>query len=518
MPSADPCLQQVHAVLPRLLALFDRDRLGPTYGQGDRMHWAWKLKDFGNGTFQGAAHGLARLLAGGLLPAGYSDALVLGRIGAMFDGARALTRRNGSLEEAFPYESSFCVTALVAHDLLSAIELLGERLHPGQRAHCLGVVRPMIGFLHRAEETHAFISNHLATAAAALYRWSALTGEPGETRGAELLRRILHEASAEGWLREYQGADPGYQSLCLQYLADLHRARPDLGLREYLERAFRFLWHFAHPDGSFGGLYGSRNTRFYYPAAALLVDGIPEAAALALRMRRSIAELRTVTLASMDDANLIPMFNSYCWAAALEEKYAHGTARQQLPCDSDGAWRRVFPGAGLLVDRGKSHYTIVSWHKGGVCCHFPSGGSPVTDPGVAARAADGRIYSTQGYDAGNGVHIENDRIEIRARFSEMRRQLPCPWKFIVLRALNVSVMRFTPFRERIKQALVRLLITGGRTLSGHNRRVIAFGERISISDESEDIPAGLSRIEPANVFSAIHMASQGYWQAQDDSE
>ena len=123
--SGDNCyLEQIRRVLPRLLALYDTSSISPTYGQGDRYRWAWKLIDFGNGTFQGAAHGLARLVVSDLLPAELSEAPIMRRIEAMFHGAEVLCRRNGSLEEAFPFESSFCVTALVAFDLLSTVELL----------------------------------------------------------------------------------------------------------------------------------------------------------------------------------------------------------------------------------------------------------------------------------------------------------------------------------------------------------------------------------------------------------
>src|SRR5262245_25158216 len=190
MPSANPYLRQVHEVLPRLLALYDTNPASATYGTGDRYRWAWKLIDFGNGTFQGAAHGLARLTHHGLLPEWLGRETVFRRIDAMFEGAAALTRSNGSLEEAFPYESSFCVTALVAYDLLSAIEELDGDVSSEQRMRWEQVVGPMIKFLHRADEKHAVISNHLATAAAALFKWSTLTGEAGRERGSRILKRV----------------------------------------------------------------------------------------------------------------------------------------------------------------------------------------------------------------------------------------------------------------------------------------------------------------------------------------
>ncbi len=522
MKSPNPYLEEVWGVMPRLLALYDTDSLSATYGIGDRFRWAWKLIDFGNGTFQGTAHGLARLLVHSLLPNPLSEAAILRRIDAMFHGADTLRYPNGSLEEAFPFESSFCVTALVAYDLLTAIELLKLRLQVEQWTRYLNIVRPMIHFLHRAEETHAFISNHLATATAALYKWSALTHEPGEERGQQLLERIISEQSEEGWFREYEGADPGYQSLCTYYLADLHRLRPDLGLLSPLRRSIQFLWYFAHPDGSFGGYYGSRNTRFYYPAGleALAVD-IPEAAVLAEFMRRSISAHTTVTLSVMDEPNLVPMFNAYCWAAVLYPQQTDNfpTDLPSLPALSDTAWRCQFPQAGLFLDKGQSHYTLVSWHKGGVCYHFPSAGAkPYLNVGIVVQATDGQCFSSQAYQSTNLVQRDDDTLTITAPFVAMRQQLPSPLQFIVLRLLNITLMRSLTLGNWVKKFLVRLLITGKKTVALSNQRTIHLGERLTITDVWQGEAKGFTRLELKQPFSAIHMASQGYWQTQDDTE
>jgi len=522
MSAPNPYLEQVRRVLPRLLALYDTDPFSGSYGMGDRFRWAWGLIDFANATFQGAAHGLARLLAHGLLPEELSEAAVLRRIDAMVRGAETLRRRNGSLEESFPYESSFCVTALVAYDLLSAVELLGARLDEPHRTRYLDVVRPMIRFLHRADETHAFISNHLATAAAALYKWSALTGEDGEGRGRQLLDRMLGEQSEEGWFREYDGADPGYQTLCTGYLADLHRLRPDLGLLGPLRRSVQFLWHFAHPDGSFGGHYASRNTRFYFPAGLeLLAAEIPEAAALARFMRPSIESHRAVTLDVLDEPNLIPMFNAYCWAAVLLEERGDQLPEDipAVPAASEGTWRRQFPQAGLLIDKGEEHYTIVSFHKGGVCYHFPPGGrGGRIDLGVVARARDGRYYSTQASQPANSVEIDGDRVVVTAPLVAVRKELPTPLQFVLLRLLNVTLMRSGRIGNWVKKALVRRLITGKKAAPVRNRRVIELGADLTIADAWEGESRGFTPVGAGEPFSAVHMASQGYWQRQDDAE
>jgi hypothetical protein len=135
---------------------------------------------------------------------------------------------------------------------------------------------------------------------------------------------------------------------------------------------------------------------------------------------------------------------------------------------------------------------------------------------VVVQLSNGRVYSTQAYNADNPVVINKFQLDVRARFSEMHKQVPRPWQFIVLRVLNVSFMRLSLFREWVKRALVKMLITGQATISGCNHRVIVLGEQISISDRLQDTPPSLSLLETRVPFSAIHMASQGNWQIQDD--
>src|SRR5262249_26300459 len=104
-------LEQVHAVLPWALAQMDRDPASPSRGAADRLYGGWKTIDFANGPNQGLANGLARLASARLLPDFLPANAAVRRVMALSSAARRLTRADGSLEEALPYESSFCVTA-----------------------------------------------------------------------------------------------------------------------------------------------------------------------------------------------------------------------------------------------------------------------------------------------------------------------------------------------------------------------------------------------------------------------
>ena len=513
----NPYLPPIQHVLPRLLSLFDADRTSASYGFGDRYYWAWGLIDFGNGTFQGAAHGMARLWSAGLWPYATDTEVFLARIDAMFRATRELTRKDGSLEEAFPNEGSFCVTALVAFDLICALDLLRTEISEPRKTAWQAIVEPLMAYLLDADETHALISNHLATATAALVRWHRLTGDPAsEVRAKTLLNRILEHQSSEGWYEEYGGADPGYQSLCTYYLADVHQHRPDWNLGGSLTRSLAFLRYFIHPDGSFGGLYGSRNTRFYYPAGfEALAEEISEAGLIAGFMADAIASQKVVTLTCMDEPNLIPTFNAYCWAAAIKATSVPRKPNSKLPALSSHTERTHFPAAGLIVDAGPNHYTIISTHKGGVVLHFVDGDNNLSDAGIVVRDPKGRLGSSQSFNTQNAVQLDGESVTVLSTITEMPRKLPSPIEFIALRLLSVSLFRLRTPREWIKRMLVRLLITRKEEWPVQNTREVVFGPDLQIMDETAAAP-GYDILESPGDFVAIHMASQGYWQIQDE--
>lgn len=520
MLNDNPYLNQIDRVLPRLLALYDQNPISPTLGIGDRFYWSWKIIDFGNATFQGVAHGLSRLVVNGSLPQGMDSNLIIKRIIRICRGVRHLQGKNGSVGEAFPNESSFCVTALVAYDLLSSIEVLGDRISDSETSEILNIVSPLISFLRRSDEHHALISNHLATASVALYKFHAITGLDDRCdRGRLFLNRILSSQSSEGWFKEYEGADIGYQSLCTFYLADLHRLRPDLGLLEPLTRSIKFSSHFLQLDGSFGGVYGSRNTRFYYPSGfEMLRSEIPEAGCLADFMRQSIRSNSVVTLETLDEPNLAPMFNSYCFAA--EYFNISGSTSPSLPCHNPNLGVLHFPEAGLLVRGDQFSYTIISTKKGGVCYYQPRDMNlkKVIDAGAAYRNCSGEVYTTQALQHDNDISISPDSVEIRATLVRTNHIMPTPFKFLVLRVLNLTLMRNLRLGNVIKKCLAWLLINRQRKSSVANRRTINFQSSISIRDELQGESQDWEKIDISEAFSSIHMASQGYWQRQDDSK
>lgn len=516
-------LKEIRNNLPRILALFDNDRTSYSYGMGDRYYWAWGLIDFGNGTFQGAAHGFAKLWVAKLWPFETSKEKFYARVNSIFEAANNLKRKDGSLEESFPNEGSYCVTALVAFDLLCALQILSKEISKDLNNRWTEIISPMIEYLIKNDETHAFISNHMATSVAALIRWNLLTGDKiAEHKAKEQLNKILKNQSLEGWFKEYEGADPGYQSLCTYYLADVHKNRPDLQLLEPLRKSIQFLWYFAHPDGSFGGIYGSRSTRFYYPAGIMiLADEIPEAEVLSKSMLNSIYQQKVITLSSMDDSNLVPMFNNYVCAAVntsqLQSLKKQNSSLLVLPCKDKKKLRVTFSEAGLLIDRGQFHYTIISTHKGGVTYHFAQDQRPFIDTGVVLKNSKKNFASTQSYNKKNIINQEYDKLEITSKITIMTKQIPSTFQFFILRLLSLTIFRSTKFREWFKKLLVNKLITRHKYLPAYNKRTIQLGEFLKVEDKTTEV-SEYRVLKNTGIFVPIHMASKGYWQIQDEEK
>jgi len=273
----------------------------------------------------------------------------------------------------------------------------------------------------------------------------------------------------------------------------------------------------VHPDGSFGGTYGSRNTRFYYPSGiAELTTDFPTAEAIHRRMVTSVTYKTVVGLDCMDMGNIGPMFNSYCRAATHEAKFPDARQSEELPYETCSLNRVELPAAGIIIDSGPSYYTIVSTGKGGVVYHFQNEKLVRQSDGIAARLVDGTWATTQYLEpVGNTFKSASNEVSIVKKLGVPKHRMPNVWNFIVLRILSETLFRSDRVRRWVKTRIIRSLnaMEISRTLS--NVRNIKFGFNLTVDDkltESSEIQSLLRNRQ----FSPLHMASQGYWQIQDE--
>jgi hypothetical protein len=421
---------------------------------------------------------------------------------------------DGSFDQAFPNERSFGATAFVAESLAAAYALACDGMAAEDRAVVELMLKKAASFLCDHDETHGVICNHLAGAAWALTQCADLFhDERFEKRAAALLRQVLANQSGEGWFTEYQGADPGYQTLCLYFLAQIAQRRPSEELRAALARGVEFVSWFVHPDGSFGGEYGSRRTAICYPGGlAMLAGDNPLAAAMTRAVATAMEQDRTVGLADIDIANMAPLLsNCVHLADALDAPPAGDLPA--LPCEQAGA-SKDFPQAGLHIRSAGRLHAVIGASNGGVLKVFDRETRRIIydDGGYAGRDASGALVTTQVTVTSPRVQAAAGEIAIEADFFKVGQALPTPAKFLLLRLLNLTVMASIGIGNLVKGLLVRLLIAGAKPTGLKLTRRIAFGENsIVIDDRIDGRNIALRSLEYGRPFVSIHMASSRYY-------
>jgi hypothetical protein len=500
-----PYLEQVHGALPRILGSIDLGEVSRTHGLADRRRWAWRVSDFSDATWQSSAVGLAVLVSSRLLPDWLPEHAAVDATTSLVDGLRRLIRRDGSLEEAFPRERSWCVTALGALTLGEVMARLDDRISDETRRAWTVDLDRMTRFLVSGDESHGVISNHRATVAAALMHGAEI-GDAGPARARHLLESLLEAEGNRGWWPEYGGFDPAYQTLCMHYLSLAHQRLSDsdplkADLKDAMSRGFETLAWFMHGDGSFGGAYGRRGGRFLVPSAAeVFARDDPAAAAFAGNTRSAIQRRRVVTLEAVADANAPILLTAYCIAAA---KFADSVAGKDAEISAPSGERVV---DSVFVRREGSSGVVVDLTDGTVC-NFDRTGCVWTGPPAAQNAQGAMLAASK--DQPGGWSREGDDLLLDVQLVDFDRRLPGSVSLALLRILGATLFASPVLARLCKNWIVRLAFTStGRTRAGWMRRINGLSgrvedSRIDLPDGFEVVDSGKETLQPT--------ASRGYW-------
>lgn len=493
--------------------MYNLDAGSSTCGYGDRLYWGWKISDFANGTMQGGIHALSIAMKLGLVD---NKEFALEVIDSAIRAVARIRAKNGSLVEAYPNEHSFCVTALVAFDVLSAIGHLDGLTTPEQNEEYLNIVKPLIDFITCNDEKHSIISNHLAAGVAAIELWNTLAGEKSG-RGKELLEIIYRHQSEEGWYMEYEGADPGYQTLCTYYLSCAYEITKDEKLLESLVKSGTFMKHFVHPDGTIGGLYGSRNTEVYYPGGMVALSSISEEFALvAALLHKGVLDGNHVFPMDIDIGNFIPLINAYAVAALHYEKTAKTLEGHLRDAPYKETFSKNFDHAGIYIHSTDRYYAIVNYKKGGTLKVFDkkTGMLDMEDGGIFGRLTNGSRFSTQHFDEKQDF----SNYTIQAGFCTTNESYLNPVTFVLLRILSQTLFRSIYWGNIFKKHIVKMLMTRKNRINGKATRKFEFLDDKVIVHEKIAKPKDCHAIGHFGKCRAIHMASSGYYLKQDQQK
>lgn len=504
--------------VPRLLGMLDRQPSSLSFGSFDREHWAWKFRDFPLGMLQLGTYPLALLWRHRLEGSDYhQNARLLECICGALDHTIRRQHRNGSFDAVVPNEQNAAVTIAVAFGMAETLFLAHDAVSPARKQVILKSMDRAMDFAvaRREPETHAFISNHWGLIALSYLDAHRLLGREDCLRHARLcIERILQHQSAEGWYEEYNGPDPGYETLGIHYLALYWQRTRDAEVLASLSRSVNFAQHFVHNDGSVGGAYGSRNTSLYFPAGfEILKSELPAAASIASFMRERLGSGNVVTPAVAEPQNLAPLLTSYLLAAQCP---ADSRPAAELPCHNLRGVHH-YPRSSLVVAGTQRYYGVASLAKGGVCAVFD-------------RAAERLAYCDAGYSArsGRAQWVTQRMVEPRMSVSahqrttisagpctEWKQVLPSPVNFLALRILNLTWFRVPAVAAFVRDWIVhRLILKVTAAPLNFCRRIRWSEDAVSFEDSFEmNSPAVVEALTIEQSFSALHMGSAKYFAA-----
>ena len=249
--------------IPRILALVDRDPLSPTYGCFDKSYWHYKTSDFPSGMYQECVLPLS-LVYKYKFPKGdkyYQAERIRELVEAGIEFAASSSHSDGSTDDYYPFEKALGASCFSLYGCTeSYIEL--ELENP--RAVDFFLKRG--GWLLGHQEAGR-LSNHQALCALSLYNIYRITGDNKFLEGARTrISLTLEWQSEEGWFYEYEGADPGYQTFTIFYLAKYFQKSGDSSVLEPLSRAVEFASYLSIPMGATAGNMAAGTPLTFTPA------------------------------------------------------------------------------------------------------------------------------------------------------------------------------------------------------------------------------------------------------------
>jgi hypothetical protein len=458
--------------LPKILGLLDRHRLSPTYGCFDKNFWHYKTASFPTGMSQEFVLPLALVY---LMPfpggeAYYRQENLKEWVRAGLHYTSRSAHRDGSCDDYFPYERALGAVAFSLYACTESALLLQLR----DASIDTFLVKRGRWLIDHNEA--GILANHHALAVLALYNVYLLSGQAAFLQAAQQrLTRLLSWQSDEGWFPEYEGCDPGYHTATIDFLAKYYRKSADAQVLEPLRRAVHFAADFLHPDGSYGGTYGSRNTALFFPHGfELLGDHIPAATWIADTYLQGVSTGKRVFL---EDDRLIGHLTYNHLQAFMD----FSTRRQPVPAALQPV--RFWPGAGLYVRRQDDLYAVLSIAKGGVATFFRGTRLLYADSGLIARCHDGRCLVTHlvdRYEHGIAEHT----VCIKGYFGYAKQRLPTPLTMLIFHAGMLTVGRW--WSNGIRALLQKLLIVGKRASALRFQRTVQFYPEVAVTDEIWD--------------------------------
>ena len=491
--------------VPRILHLLDQNPYSPSYGSFDRSFSHYRTMDFPCGMSQEMVLLLALVYKNEFENNPFHG---LARIRELSEAAIRFMLKSshpdGTCDDYFPFERA--MGALVFSLYASTESYLTLGMKDDEIA---SFFLRRVRHLERENETGR-LGNHQALAALAAYNTYLITGDERAREVADQRQALTlsWQHPEEGWIQEYEGADPGYHTCSIDFLAKLRRKMLDHGesddaLLEGLLKAVDFSWNFIHPDGSYGGEYGSRNTFHFYPHGFELLAPLSEKAG---QIADAFLEGSGKGKRYHNDDDRMTAHYAYNFLQAWEDRIP-----QRPPPLSESRrkgetiWLRD---SGLIVSRNGREWEekggihlVCNLHKGGVLKAFDARGPIASDTGLIGELKDGTVIVSHLVQEDNLITREMEgedelRWVVDGVMCKRRSNQMSVLKNLLLRVWCFLIGRFN---ANLTRSLVqKIAITGKpKTRYRFQREIEILPDRIRVTD----------RLDPGIPFKRLSIGS-----------
>jgi hypothetical protein len=424
------------------------------------------------------------------------------------------SHKDGTCDDYFPYERAMGAMVFSLYAATEAYQILNLN-----DPVLLKFFLKRVSHLEKENETGR-LSNHQALAALAAYNVYLLT-DNDRARDLAISKAKLAldwQNKGEGWFQEYQGADPGYQTYTIDFLAKLLYKINERGecfkfLVKPLIQAVEFAWHFMHPDGSYGGEYGSRNTYHFMPHGFEIMSSFTEKAShLTKQFLLSIDQGRRYH----NDCDRMTAHYVYNFLQAWKvNRGAEGClikARQKSTTKWFRDARLIVHWNGWNSPVAASMHMVANFSKGGVIKIFDKEGPIASDTGVIAELHNGKVVITHLVDYSSELHTNLKKKEfiLKGFFCYRRKNQMTVLIQILMRLWMVLIGRFN---ANLTRSMIQKIAITGKTRSKYKyiRKIKIFDDKIIVKDYIDDkLP--VERLSIGSDATSIYIASSQVYQ------
>lgn len=489
----------------KILSFLNLDINSNSCGSFDRYFWGWKKKDFQDSTLMYSIYVLSKYFQKNKQKNNleYYQKIALNNI-------LKIIKKNGSIDQTYPNEfhpkNGLDITSFFYLYLQNNSDQKIKKLY-----------QKIINYSLKKEENYGIICNHLAHHAYEyLLAYNYFKEKKYYNKAIENIKIINNHTSNEGWHKEYLGGDPGYQTRTLKYLTKSLKCLKKKDREICKKLCFNsadFLDKVVLPDGTLYSMFGSRNTALLYPSGIeYMAYHYPERYSnLVLRVRKSIRKKKAILPIHLDFDNFIRLFDDFLDAQKYYDKNKHIIKKKK----NDEFDLKNF---GLKKIKHKKFHLYIHYKYGGAIVVYRGEHLYYKDAGYLLKRKK-EFYGTRNLAINSKLHYsKKTSLKIESSlFKSIHKELT-PAKLIVLRILNLTLLRLPYVRDLFRDLLVKLMIVG-KPKKNKNiffRNIEIQKGYLIITDEFK-LKNKFDKIYRALFLNLFHMASSRYFHPVNES-